>query len=389
MSLLPGHLIIVSFWHTGNSRRSMAISVSGYLKAASYIPSLSPTLRWTCDVLFSLSDANQIFDLAGKAGVLNNFLPIGVSLRSTLVANLLLAGLTYRSPGITHIMRRMKIDKIEQDVVMYPDVDSLIGMLKPLVTPRRWAREMKETISYMPGHNCQIHSAVHAIPLSQHWHLSQLLKAFIAINSVEEMVVSPCTPPEVIVDLCHVTEIIINAQGDPIILEKAELANLCGAVSVRLMVQLSLSTLCSAKYYYDHSETVPGALVYGPLDNIFEVQGPCEGFHIMCLKQGGKVLDLSGACCKPYDIVNLCPAVSPVSESLFRLGVKSACDCLDAIQEFPLWSTGSRRSETEWSREIGHNVGLIELVKNLHQFLELIRKAIKVPCRPVCLYYRR
>lgn len=132
LSPLPGHLIIVSFWHTGNSRRSMAVSVSGYLKPASYIPSLSPTLRWTCDVLFSLSDANQIFDLAGKAGVLNNLLPIGVSLRSTLVANLLLAGLTYKSPGITYIMRRMKIDKIEQDVVMYPDVDSLIGRLSPL-----------------------------------------------------------------------------------------------------------------------------------------------------------------------------------------------------------------------------------------------------------------
>lgn len=115
----------------------------------SYIPGSSPTLRWTCDVLFSSTDANQVFDLAAKVGVLNKLLPIGVSFRSTLVAKLLLTGFIYKSPGVTRVMRRMKLDKIEQDVASSPDINSLIGMRKPLVRLRKWEGDIKETIAFI------------------------------------------------------------------------------------------------------------------------------------------------------------------------------------------------------------------------------------------------
>lgn len=148
LSPLPGHLITVSFWYAG-SLRSLVKSGSSYLKAVSYIPASSPTLRWTCDILVSLTDANQVFDLAAKVGVLNKLLPIGVSFRSTLVAKLLLTGFIYKSPGVTRVMRRMKPDKIEQDVASSPDINSLIGMRKPLVRLRKWEGDIKETIAFI------------------------------------------------------------------------------------------------------------------------------------------------------------------------------------------------------------------------------------------------
>lgn len=79
---LPWHLIMISFWYAGNLRRSLIKSLSSYLKAVSHIPTSPPALRWVCDVMFSLSDGNQIFDLASKVGVLDKLLPAGTSLRN-------------------------------------------------------------------------------------------------------------------------------------------------------------------------------------------------------------------------------------------------------------------------------------------------------------------
>lgn len=44
-------------------------------------------------------------------------------------------------------MRRMKLDKIERDVALSPDINSLIGVLKPLVRLRKWEGDIKETIA--------------------------------------------------------------------------------------------------------------------------------------------------------------------------------------------------------------------------------------------------
>lgn len=42
--------------------------------------------------------------------------------------------------------------------------------------------------------------------------------------------------------------------------------------------------------------------------------------------------------------LDLCPAICPVSESLFGLVVEGALDCLEAIEEFPL-HTGRSNDE--------------------------------------------
>lgn len=110
---LPGHLIMISFWYAGNLRRSLVKPVSSYLKAVSHIPTSSPVLRWVCDVMFSLSDGNQIFDLTSEVGALDKLLPAGTSLRNAWIAKLLLVGLVSQSPEVTRIMRRMKLDNIE------------------------------------------------------------------------------------------------------------------------------------------------------------------------------------------------------------------------------------------------------------------------------------
>lgn len=75
-------------------------------------------------------------------------------------------------------------------------------------------------------------------------------------------------------DICHITKVVINTVGYPRIIEQVERSNLCGAESTNLMTQLSLATIRSARHYYDHSGTIPGAIHYKPLDDIFSVHGP-------------------------------------------------------------------------------------------------------------------
>lgn len=66
--------------------------------------------------------------------------------------------------------------------------------------------------------------------------------------------------------------------------------------------------------------------------------------------------------------LDLCPAVCPVSESLFGLVVEDALDCLEAIEKFPLHTGRLRRGETELSRETESYSGLTALVQHLHQY---------------------
>lgn len=67
--------------------------------------------------------------------------------------------------------------------------------------------------------------------------------------------------------------------------------------------------------------------------------------------------------------------------------VLSALGCLEAIEEFPLHSGQSRRGETEWSREVNEDGGLMVLVRHLHQYLQLILRALNIVCKPQWIYY--
>lgn len=60
-----------------------------------------------------------------------------------------------------------------------------------------------------------MHTLVHSIPSSPEWHLSYLLKAFIVSRNV-----SKDTPTEVILNLCHLTQVVIKTDGDPKLIEK-------------------------------------------------------------------------------------------------------------------------------------------------------------------------
>lgn len=71
---------------------------------------------------------------------------------------------------------------------------------------------------------------------------------------------------------------------------------------------------------------------------------------------------------------------------IVKLVVMNAHNCLEAIEEFPLYSGRSRRGETEWSREVGGETGLSDLVYHLHQYLELIRRALSITCKPQWYY---
>lgn len=180
---------------------------------------------------------------------------------------------------------------------MSPDIDSLIGMLKPFVFGKKWRSDTRDTISFIKGSSCQMHSTVQSIPLSQFWHLPHLLKVFIVLRSIDLIVVSKETAIEVVTDICHITKVVINTVGDPRIRKQVQRSDLCGTVSTNLMTQLSLTTIRSVRHYYDHSGTIPGAIHCKPLDDIFSVHGPCGGFETMCLTENGIPVDLEGVCC--------------------------------------------------------------------------------------------
>lgn len=159
--------------------------------------------------MFSLSDGNQIFDPASKIGILSKLLPAGTSLQNALIA-VIACWINISVPEVMKVMRRMKLDKIEHEVSSSPDIDSLIGMLKPLVKAGKWRSDVKEMVFFIRGASCQMHSTVHSIPLSQFWHLFHLLKGLVAYKRVELIVVSKDTPVEVTVDVCHVTKVVVH-----------------------------------------------------------------------------------------------------------------------------------------------------------------------------------
>lgn len=134
-------------------------------------------------------------DLAHKIGILGHYLVKGSLPRNSLVINLLMCGLTQWSSQVIKVMRRLKLDKIQQYYSKSPDTDWLLGMLRPLTTPVKHKSEASETLSFMRNTGCQMHTLVHFIPFSPEWHLSYLLKAFIVSRNVSLIVVSRYSRP--------------------------------------------------------------------------------------------------------------------------------------------------------------------------------------------------
>lgn len=389
LSLLSCHLLVCSFWFAGSLKRGILPSVCHQLKLALFLPQSSPTLRWVCDVIFSLADGNQVFDLAHKVGVLQSCVVKGTSPRNSLIVNLLLSGLAQECPRVTQIMHRLKFDKIQRYCENSPDIDSLLGMLRPLTTKVKTECNAKETLEFIRSSGCQMHTQVHSLPTSENWHLAYLLKAFIALYDVPVMVVSGNTPYDVILDLCHVIPVVVNAEGDPGIIEKVEFADLCGAVSRNLKCELSLSTLIYAKYYYDHSQLIKGSIHYKAIPDLILSQGPCETTQTMGLFYGDKWIDLSDVSCKPYDVADLCPSVCPVPEAMYKSVVEVANSCLGALEDFPGKVLESRRAESEWTRTAIVRQEVSILVQELHEYLNILRLALGLRHYKTRTYYLR
>lgn len=106
------------------------------------------------------------------------------------------------SPDATQLMRRLNITRVDSQGVQAPDLDSLLGTLKPLGAIR--TTEVKKTIEFCQTSPCQAHHNMRSLLTSPKWHLSVLLKAYIAVFVSKVLVLSQDTPSEVILDLCHV-----------------------------------------------------------------------------------------------------------------------------------------------------------------------------------------
>lgn len=106
------------------------------------------------------------------------------------------------SPDATRLMRRLNITRVDSHGVQAPDLDSLLGTLNPLGAIR--TTEVKKTIEFCQTSPCQAHHNMRSLLTSPKWHLSVLLKAYIAVFVSKVLVLSQDTPSEVILDLCHV-----------------------------------------------------------------------------------------------------------------------------------------------------------------------------------------
>lgn len=160
-----------------------------------------------------------------------------------------------------------------------PDLYSLLGMLKPLDAIRTTITEVKKTTEFCQTSPCQAHHNVRSLLTSPNWHLSVLLKAYIAVLVSEVLVFSRDTPSEVILDLCHVCKIIIHTKGDARYSERV-IEDLCGTTQENLLSDFPLATLTSAQHYYDHANSgIQGAITYCTFEKPALV-GPCQTYLV-------------------------------------------------------------------------------------------------------------
>lgn len=147
--------------------------------------------------------------------------------------------------------------------------------------------------------------SLQAYPIADH---AQLLKGLIAKHNIGLIVLSANTPSQVILDLCHVTKVMIKTDGDPRAIETVLSIDLCGAAVTNLLVEKSLATIAYAKWYYAHIADVRLRDSYYISENPSGEIGLCGNIVQYGLYRNGEHESLKGMCCK-RSTLEMCPSL--------------------------------------------------------------------------------
>nr|DBA13195.1 TPA_asm: L polymerase [Wuhan sharpbelly bornavirus] len=390
VACLPPRVVFCGIWYWACIHRRRHQAIKSHITAAGYVGTISPTLRWVVRWAGTLADQCSLSSLAGELCDEELLIVPGGNTRSILLSQMILAGFGLRNENAVRMLRRYNAETTHNYCQSAPPLDSLLGVVKQEVSTRKTIiPEVLCTNEYAKT-PCHSHNAKLSLTHVNIGDEAQLLKAFIAKYSVELMVVSPKTPSLIVLDLCHVTKVVIDTKGDTTLLDKAYSLDSCGAVRLRLDSDLSLSTVRSALYYYVYGQPKPlsqsNALVVASLDEPRCV-APCGTTSLIGLYQGQELIDLSDMGCLP--ICSPCPALLPKRGSMLKATVKAVGSIITSIYQFGADYAPLRM---DWGGDIGSDRGgthITDMIKQLHQLLELVRPAVGRPRRGKVKYYLR
>nr|DBA13207.1 TPA_asm: L polymerase [Para molly bornavirus] len=378
-------LLILSLWDALEKERVGLERICSYIRLVACVPSHSSSVRWLTKALYSMDDYCQLAELLRTLEISPSRCVTSTSPRESMVSLLLLEGLA-GSSKVSRVRRKYKPKSYNSDTTL--TLDAAIALAKTedsYVVP--YLEEPKATTEYeLSNEHCQDHTATSSLPLSMHTSLSRHLKALVALKNIEVLVVSRDTPPEVVMDLCHTTKVVIHTLGLPDPIEAAAEMDLCGAVKKNLLTDVSLSSIDRAVHYYSHSEPHPPGS-YRFIDNEnFAPLSPCGSTGVSCMGNDEGPIDLSDMVCKPVT-EDLCESLVPRSSDLVDSCIKNAMSIVEGLNSL-MCSNSVVVSGLSEVRATGPTKTLISYaVEHLHRNLEILRAAFRVRPRGSCFYY--
>ncbi|DBA13175.1 TPA_asm: L polymerase [finepatterned puffer bornavirus] len=384
---LPLLVIIAGIWWGSMQDRKRVQSVGAHLIRSVHSHGGSPTLRWFTKCVYGSDDLEQFTSLVTKLGVRPLYWVSGCSPREGVVSQVLIEGLGLCNQVSRRIVSSQKTSDMHLASESAPPLDSLLGVVKSMYGVSKTSETDCFTTNTFEHHGhdtCCDHTPLMSLTAYPTSLLAQLLKGLIAKENVEILVVSKNTPTQVVLDLCHVTQVVMVTGGDPTQLEAVLSTDMCGCAKKNLMVEMSLSTLECARWYYHHGSDPPPGAYYHKSNDEIEV-GLCGCSELNGLYKDGVHIDLSDMCCSPR-VSKRCPSLFFEEERLVGDLVMSIHGLLGAIERFES-STQCRYGETDIQRS--DSVRLNSMVSQLHLHLELLRMATGHRVRPRCRYYIR
>ncbi|DBA13213.1 TPA_asm: L polymerase [Bombay duck fish bornavirus] len=378
-------ILILSIWSSLESERVSLERICPYLRLVACVPSHSSTIRWLTRALYSMDDYCQLSELFKLFEITPSRCMTSMSPRESMITMLILEGLSGSSKS-ARVRRTYRQEALAGSTSL--SLDAAMALAKAetsYVAP--YIEEPKATIEYeLSNTTCQDHRPSPSIPLSVHSALSRHLKALVSLKGIEVLVVSKETPPEVVVDLCHITKVVIHTQGSPEPIEVAREMDLCEATKRNLLTDVSLSSISCASHYYSHlSPHPPGA--YRLIDNgDLLPYSPCGTIGTHCIGTDSGPVDLSDMVCKP-PMDEYCESLVPRSSNVVESCLKNAESIMNGLNDLMCSNSVVITGLSELRATGPTKTLLVYAIEHLHRNLEIIRAAFCIKPRRVCNYY--